>query len=151
MSEPVRCSRWLFDNGLNPLSTPNMADLRPDLIDPTLPFNLYVEAKQYSGAAKSYLIKGFRQVWDTVAGIQSTSYRVREAFFVIFRRGGPRYVFPKTVVGDGWTTNIIVIDIASTTERGSRGAPKIENITEAELLVQHGVGRVKKSMNTRGR
>lgn len=137
-------ARWLFDNGLNPLSTPVMADLRPDLVDPTQPFNLYVEAKQYADGAKPYLIKGFRQVWDTVAGIQTTPYRVREAFFVIFRRGGPRYVFPKTVAGDGWTTHIIVIDIASTAERGSQGASEVVRITEAELLSPQSSGKPKK-------
>lgn len=132
-------ARWLFDNGLNPVSTPVMADLRPDLVDPTQPFNLYVEAKQYSESARSYLIKGFRQVWDTVSGIQTTPYRVREAFYVIFRRGGPRYVFPKTVTGDGWTTHIILIDIANAADRGSKGAPQVERITEAELLSREGV------------
>lgn len=127
---------WLFDKGLNPIATPQMGGLRPDVIDPTHGSNLYVEAKQYHRAEKGYLIKAFQQVWSTVATLQTSSYKVREAFLVIFRWGGPQYKLPPSVIGESWTTHILVIDIAEPSERGSR-APAVLCIDESALL--HGV------------
>jgi hypothetical protein len=40
-------ARWLFDQGLSPITKPLVGGLQPDLLDPGL---LYVEAKQYPGA-----------------------------------------------------------------------------------------------------
>ncbi|WNG17930.1 hypothetical protein [Cystobacter fuscus] len=126
---------WLFDQGLSPVSKPMMAGLQPDLTDPSFRFNLYVEAKQYNVGAKQYLIDGFHQLWDTVSGLKGTPYEVKEAFYVVFRRGGPRYILPdQPLPGEGWTAHLRLIDIAPTEERGSQGAKKPIVISEGELM-----------------
>ncbi|WP_147443508.1 hypothetical protein [Corallococcus sicarius] len=116
---------WFFDQGLSPVSKPMMAGLQPDLTDPSFKFNLYVEAKQYNDDARSYLVHGFHQLWDTVSGLKGTPYEVKEAFYVVFRCGGPRYVLPdQALPGEGWTAHLRLIDIAPANERGSQGAKK---------------------------
>ena len=126
---------WLFDQGLSPVSKPMMAGLEPDLTDPSFRFNLYVEAKQYNSSANDYLIRGFHQLWDTVSGLKGTPYEVREAFYVVFRRGGPRYILPdQPLAGEGWTAHLRLIDIAPNTERGSQGAKKPIVISVDDLM-----------------
>ncbi|NNC20436.1 hypothetical protein HJC22_32435 [Corallococcus exiguus] len=126
---------WLFDQGLSPVSKPMMAGLQPDLTDPSFKFNLYIEAKQYNASAKDYLVHGFHQLWDTVSGLKGTPYEVKEAFYVVFRCGGPRYVLPdQALPGEGWTAHLRIIDIAPAKERGSQGAKKPIVISMDELM-----------------
>ena len=126
---------WLFDQGLSPVSKPMMAGLQPDLTDPSFKFNLYVEAKQYNAPAKDYLVHGFHQLWDTVSGLKGTPYEVKEAFYVVFRCGGPRYVLPEQALpGEGWTAHLRIIDIAPAKERGSQGAKKPIVISMDEFM-----------------
>lgn len=134
-------ARWLFDAGMNPVSTPMMAGRRPDVVDPTAPFNLYIEAKQYSKGAKTYLLKGFRQAWDAVAALQSTPYRVSEGFLVIFRLGGPLYTFPDFVDGPGCTLYIRVVDISGAASHGSKNPPKPIRVEVKDLLGAQRTGR----------
>lgn len=125
---------WLFDQGLSPVSKPMMAGLQPDLTDPSSKFNLYVEAKQYAGSAKEYLIHGVHQLWDTVSGLKGTPYEVNEAFYIVFRRGGPRYILPEQpLLGEGWTAHLRLIDIAPPQERGSRATQKPIVISADEI------------------
>jgi hypothetical protein len=47
----VELARFLFDQGLNPLTKPLIGGLEPDLLDSSVPSAFYVEAKQYVGSA----------------------------------------------------------------------------------------------------
>ena len=87
-------ARYLFDQGLSPLTKPLTGGLEPDLLDPEAGF--YVEAKQYKRSARQELVKSVGQVLDTVGRLQGGPYAVEEAFVVVFRRGGPRYLLPPT-------------------------------------------------------
>jgi hypothetical protein len=82
-------ARYLFDNGLSPVTRPLVGGLEPDLFEPAAQPVLYVEAKQYDGSAREYLVRGVRQVWDTMDRLRGSVYHTDEAFLVIFRRGGP--------------------------------------------------------------
>jgi hypothetical protein len=62
-----------------------------------------------------------------------TGHDVREAFYVIYRRSGPRYSFPPRVQHRDRVVHIIVVDIAATDERGS-GAPPTRAFEVAELI-----------------
>jgi hypothetical protein len=115
-------ARWLFDQGLNPITQPLMAGLEPDLLDPSFRPTVYVEAKRYKSAkgSRDHLRKGIFQLHDTVARLNGTPYQVREAFFLVFREGGPRYVIPDTVRGEGWVVFPVLVDISPASESGSR-------------------------------
>lgn len=65
--------------------------------------------------------------------LRGTPYDVHEAFYVVFRRGGPRYVLPPAVRGEGWTAHLLLIDIAPAEKPGSRGATRPYVISAEEL------------------
>lgn len=131
-----RLARFLFDQGLNPLTRPLTGRLEPDLLDPTAPWTLYVEAKQYasSGGARRTIVHGMRQVWDTLSRLQGHPNRVREAFYVVFRRGGPRYVLPEELRSEGVTVYPVLVDIAEARESGSQQRNQPILIDAADLL-----------------
>jgi hypothetical protein len=80
-------ARYLFDQGLSPLSKPMTGGLQPDLLDPAARF--YVEAKQYNDSARSDLVKAVAQVMDTVGRLRGSQYAVDEAFCVGLPAQGP--------------------------------------------------------------
>jgi hypothetical protein len=89
-------ARYLFDQGLSPLTKPMTGGLQPDLFDPNARF--YVEAKQYKNSAHSYIVKAITQLIDTVNKLRGDpNFEVEEAFCVIFRLSGPYYLLPETV------------------------------------------------------
>jgi hypothetical protein len=112
-------SRWLFDQGLTPLSKPLTGGLQPDLLDPA---KLYVEAKRYRGAhgSRDHIVQGMWQVHDTIARLKGTPHAVQEAFYVVFREAGPRYSLPASVAGEGYMVFTILVDIAPLALSGSR-------------------------------
>jgi hypothetical protein len=114
---------YLFDHGLNPLTRPLVGRVQPDLLGQGSPFSFYVEAKQYTKAAPGYLLKGMHQVWDMLDELRGKNLDVSEAYYVIFRRGGPRYSFEPRVQYRDRVVHILVIDIAPTNQRGSNAPP----------------------------
>lgn len=131
----ARLARFLFDQGLNPLTEPLLGRLEPDLLDRTSRWTFYVEAKQYAGSSgRQTIVRGLRQLWDTLSPLQGYPYRVHEAFYVVFRRGGPRYVLPERLESEGVVVYPVLVDIAPGTESGSRQKKQPIRIDEADLL-----------------
>ncbi len=111
---------YLFDHGLNPLTRPLAGRLQPDLLGLDDPFSFYVEAKQYTQACRTYLLDGMKQVWDMLDQLRNTGFDVAEAFYVVYRRRGPRYVFREPLVRHGdRVIHLLMIDLAPSAERGS--------------------------------
>jgi hypothetical protein len=123
----------LFDHGLNPLTRPLAGKLEPDLLGSDTPFSFYVEAKQYRRAGRKYLLDGMQQVWDMLDQLRGTAVDVAEAFYVVYRRGGPRYTFPDRVPHGDRVVHVMLIDIAPADQRGSN-APQTVAIELDELL-----------------
>jgi len=124
---------YLFDHGFNPLTRPMVGKIQPDLLAPGPRYSFYVEAKQYDKSARGYLLKGMWQVWDMLDELRDTAQDVSEAFYVIYRRGGPRYSFAPRVEHGNRVVHILMIDIAATDERGSN-APLTEIFDPEDLL-----------------
>jgi hypothetical protein len=129
-------ARFLFDQGLNPLTKPLVGGLEPDLLDPSVLPAFYVEAKQYGGSARSSILKAFGQILDTVGRLQSHAYPVHEAVCVVFRRAGPRYVLPEWVQAEGYRVYFTLIDIGPPEESGARQKHRPSRIIEEEFLEQ---------------
>ena len=106
--------------------------LQPDLLDPSASF--YVEAKQYARPARRELVKSVGQVLDTVGRLQGGPYAVNEAFVVVFRRGGPRYVLPQVLEAESYRVHLILIDVAPPTQSGSRQEEKPVALTAEEFF-----------------
>ncbi|MGD0712980.1 MAG: hypothetical protein ABSB24_02190 [Gaiellaceae bacterium] len=128
-------ARYLFDEGLSPISEAITGGLRPDLLDPLAKPVLYVEAKQYERAGKPTLVRAIKQVWDTVDRLSGTAYETSEAFCIVFRRSGPVYVFPvDPLVSNGVRLHLRLIDIADLSESGSRQRQRRVQLRAEELL-----------------
>jgi hypothetical protein len=111
---------YLFDRGLNPLVDPTVAELRPDLLGTGLPWTMYVEAKQYDHSlTKRAFIKFAAQVWSTWGRLRA-NWDVREAFLLVFRRGGPLFRLPDVVRHGTLTLHPFLVDIAPPAVTGSR-------------------------------
>jgi hypothetical protein len=138
---------YLHDNGFSPLTEPMTARLRPDVIGFGQGVNLYVEAKQYRSSARDYLIAGVHQVWDTLGRLRGTPFEVHEAFYLVFRRGGPRYVFPRELHAEGATVYPVLVDIAPASESGSRQKQQPIELSADEMAPKKGTGE---SLDARG-
>jgi hypothetical protein len=125
-------ARYLFDQGLSPLSEPMTGGLQPDLLDPAARF--YVEAKQYDSGARGDIVKAIAQVMDTVGRLRGGQYEVEEAFCVIFRRKGPYYDLPNTLRTHNYRLHLVLVDLASADEAGRRQREKPVVIGAAEFL-----------------
>jgi hypothetical protein len=131
-----RLARFLFDQGLNPLTRPLVGKVQPDLYDRDLKYTLYVEAKQYRKReeAKHVIVKGARQIWDTLGSIATQHGDPREAFYVIFRRGGPRCALPPEVCDGDRIIYPVLVDIAKAEVSGSRQKEQPILIDKDDLL-----------------
>lgn len=127
-------ARFLFDQGLNPLTKPLIAGLQPDLLDPSVTPAFYVEAKQYKRADRTSLRKALWQVLDTVGRLQSNAYPITEAFCVVFRLDGPRYILPEIIPADGYRIYLTLIDVASSEISGRRQRYPPKPITVDEIF-----------------
>ncbi|WP_434380449.1 hypothetical protein [Melittangium boletus] len=124
---------YLFDQGLNPITEVPTAGLRPDVLDPE---RLYVEAKQYSESnPKTYLLKGVHQMYETMGRLRGSRYAVHEAFYVVFRIGGPVVVMPDSISFGDWTLFLRLIDLAPSAVSGSNATRRLE-ITKDDLRPQ---------------
>ncbi|QRO00718.1 hypothetical protein JRI60_17630 [Archangium violaceum] len=122
-------ARYLFDQGLNPITEVPTAGLRPDVLGE----RLYVEAKQYSDSnPRKYLVRGIHQMNETMGRLWGSNCQVREAFYVVFRLGGGLVQMPSAVRREDWTIYPRVIDLAPADVSGSRAQQSI-GITEEEL------------------
>jgi hypothetical protein len=73
-------------------------------------------------------------VLDTVGRLQSNAYPITEAFCVVFRLGGPRYLLPEIVTADGYRVYFTLIDIAPSDESGRRQRHAPKPVTADEIF-----------------
>jgi hypothetical protein len=79
-------------------------------------------------------MRGFGQMFDTMARLVGTPYAVSEGYYVVYRRSGPRYVLPEVIKRGFATIYPVVIDIAPAESSGSRQKRKPIIITEEEIV-----------------
>jgi hypothetical protein len=128
-------ARYLFDQGLSPLTKPLAGGLQPDLLDPLASF--YVEAKQYDSSARGDIVKGVAQVLDTVGRLRGGPYAVEEAFCVIFRRGGAYYDLPRVLRTETFTVHLVLVDVAPAVEAGRRQTATPVRIPADEFIAEY--------------
>ncbi|MBE0433821.1 hypothetical protein IBX73_10215 [candidate division WOR-3 bacterium] len=129
----VDLARYLFDNGITVLYRARFGIHEVDLVDPAARSPIFVEAKAYIGArnTKKRLIDGVSQIHSYLNNLES-KYAIREAYYVIFRLGGPIYDLPEKIVFQRFAVIPIVIDMAESTMSGSR-QPKPVIIKRSEI------------------
>ncbi len=130
-----RLARFLFERGLNPLTRANIGTTQPDLLDATTRWTFYVEAKQYKNAkGKTVVRDAVKQIADTLLRVRALPHGVREAFLVVFRVAGPLLVLPRELVVGGVRVWPVLIDLAPSSQTGSRQKHAPVVVEAAELL-----------------
>jgi hypothetical protein len=107
-------ARFLFTEGLDPLSQPLLNRVKPDLLDSSERGRLYVEAKWAESSAEALegLAQGVRQTLDTAILLVGTVHRLDEAFVVLFLGGGQRVDAPASIAFAELTVRIAIVDLA---------------------------------------
>ncbi len=128
-------ARFLFDSGLSTYYRVHAGSHEYDLIDlETNTANpLFVEAKVYTNSkAKQTLIKGIYQLHSYLCGFEAKKL-IDEAYYVVFRIGGPIYVFPHKIQIGKFSIYPILIDLGVSEDSG-RKQPKPIEITLQKIL-----------------
>ncbi len=128
-------TRYLFDQGLNPLSEATLGDHRPDVLTisgvrPTF----YVEAKQYTAGPGALAKKALAQVVSTAGTLSGPPFDIHEAWLVIFRRDGRDLVLPEQVSVGALTIHCLVVDVGEPRSKGSRRNQGPVVLSEDELI-----------------
>jgi hypothetical protein len=126
----LRLAKYLFDMGLSPLVNPEISGLKPDIYDERS--HLYVEAKKYASDYRRGLVAGLDQMTSTIRRFPDPE-QIWDAFFVVFRLGGPLYQLPRYIGIGGLPVHLIVIDVAPSKEAGSRFRGPVVEISADEL------------------
>lgn len=126
-------ARYLFDVGFNPIVDPEVAGLRPDVLDPASDSSFYVEAKQYKKTNLRQLQRNVAQVFDTWGRLRNR-YDLPEAFLLVFRRGGRLVELPAAIKVKGRTLHLHLVDLALAGETGSRAKNPPLVVEEKDLL-----------------
>lgn len=130
----VHLARYLFDNGVTALYRAKFGKHEVDLVDPSSKLPIFVEAKVYvnSAGTKKKLIDGISQIHAYLNNITS-KYRIQEAYYVIFRLGGPLYDMPPKISFQRYIIVPTIIDLAESKISGSR-QPKPIIISLKEIV-----------------
>jgi hypothetical protein len=121
-------ARFLFDSGLSTYYRVHAGSHEYDLIDleTNIANPLFVEAKAYTdNKAKQTLIKGIYQLHSYLCGVEAKKL-IDEAYYVVFRVGGPIYVFPKKVQIGKFSIYPILIDLGESKDSGRKQPEPIE-------------------------
>jgi hypothetical protein len=131
-------ARFLFDEGLVPLTEVRLATTRADVYARLGQHGLLVEAKQYaSGSAVALQLlvqKGVVQVMDTAEQLPG-EHRVAEAVLLVFRRGGRRIELPKEPVRFSEIDYYLrLVDLAPSWLTGSRAGGDVVRFNIDQLF-----------------
>lgn len=116
----LELAKYLFDNDITMLYRSKFGKHELDLFDPSLTSPIFVEVKVYRDSnARRIILNGFFQIHSYLNNI-GDRYPVREAFYIIYRLGGPLYDLPKQVSYNNFTITTFIIDLAESKVSGSR-------------------------------
>ena len=128
----LHLARYLFDNGMPVIYRLKAGQHEMDMVAPDAKHPLLVEVKVYKDStAKNDLVNGLVQVHSYLNNV-SGSRGIHEAFYVIYRVGGPLYELPEKIVTNNFVINTIVIDVGLGEESGRKQKKSIV-ISEKEI------------------
>lgn len=130
----AEAAKFLFQEGLTPLTQVTVGRLRPDVLDVFSGDALYIETKQLNDSQPMRtIVSGAKQLRNTLGRVESLPIPVREAFLLIFRRSGPDIDLPEWYLAGRVRVYPVVIDLAETSESGSRQEHQAVVITRERL------------------
>lgn len=126
---------YLYDQGITVLYRPRLGKHEIDLVELDARHPIFIEAKAYKdSSAKAELISGISQLHAYLSNYEAYK-NIIEAFYVVFRLGGPIYEFPFRITTNRFTIYPLLIDLGLSRESGRKQAKPII-ISEEEIMKQ---------------
>ncbi len=128
---------YLFDNGVSTLYRLKRGAHEYDLVDYQTENPIFIEVKVYKSSknARRNLVRGVAQLHGYLNGCEAEGIFVEEAYYVVYRLGGPLYDLPWEIPTNRRTFYPIVVDLAPSQESGSR-QPKPIKIALGEFFAE---------------
>ncbi|HKR10934.1 MAG TPA: hypothetical protein VJT15_02660 [Pyrinomonadaceae bacterium] len=126
-------SLYLFDQGVTSIYRPQLGRHEYDLLELDVRQPMFIEAKAYKqSSAKAELVSGVSQLHSYLSSLEAHK-DISEAFYVIYRLGGPIYEFPQQISTSRFTIYPIIVDLGLSDESG-RNQPKPILLSEEEIM-----------------
>jgi len=123
----------LYDRGITVLYKTKLGKHEVDLHELDAKHPMFIEAKAYiDRGAKRDLVSGIGQLHAYLSSYEAHK-NISEAFYVIFRLGGPIYELPRIIRTNRFTIYPVLIDLGLSSESGRR-QPKPVIISKEEVL-----------------
>jgi len=124
---------YLYDHGVTVLYKIKLGKHEVDLLELDAKHPMFIEAKAYKdNNAKAELVSGIGQLHAYLSSYEAHR-NISEAFYVIFRLGGPIYELPRIIRTNRFTIYPVLIDLGLSSESGRR-QPKPVIISDEEVL-----------------
>lgn len=129
----LEMAKWLFDSGLPMFVKTKFANLEPDLLSVGSPA-LLIEGKAYKAADKS-IAKNIAQLHAYLNSLDASQFHIEEAYYVVFRLGGPLYDLPRSFVFNRHVIYPVVIDLGVAKDSG-RKQPEPATVTQEDVAAE---------------
>jgi hypothetical protein len=124
---------YLYDHGVIVLYKAKLGKHEVDLLEIDAKHPIFIEAKAYiDPSARRDLVSGIGQLHAYLSSFEAHR-NISEAFYVIFRLGGPIYELPRKIRTHRFTIYSVLIDLGLSSESGRR-QPKPSIISEEEVI-----------------
>jgi hypothetical protein len=111
---------YLYDHGVTVLYKTKLGKHEVDLLELDAKHPMFIEAKAYKdGSAKRELVSGIGQLHSYLSSY-AAHRNISEAFYVIYRLGGPIYELPRVIRTNRFTIYPVLIDLGLSSESGRR-------------------------------
>jgi hypothetical protein len=115
-------ARYLFDNGISVLYRVRRGVHEFDLIGECSQAQIFLEVKTYKDSrnTRRTLVNGVAQLHAYLTGLEAHDTLVQEAYYVVYRLGGPLYDLPREIATNRLTIYPMTIDLGPSSESGRR-------------------------------
>jgi hypothetical protein len=126
---------FIFDFGVTVIYRPRFGKHEVDLLELDAKHPMFIEVKAYKDStAKAELISGISQLHAYLSSLDAHK-PISDAYYVMYRLGGPIYEFPRKISTSRFTIYPILIDLGLSGESG-RNQPKPILVSEEEILLE---------------
>lgn len=124
---------YVFDLGITVIYRARFGKHEIDLLELDAKEPMFIEVKAYKdSSAKPNLISGVNQLHGYLSSLDAHK-NISEAYYVMYRLGGPIYELPRCISTSRFTIYPILVDLALSSESG-RNQPKPIMISVEEIM-----------------
>jgi hypothetical protein len=124
---------FLYDEGVTVIYRPRFGAHEYDLLELDAKHPMFIEVKAYKdNSARSDLISGISQLHAYLSAYDAHK-NIFDAYYVIYRVGGPIYDFPREIKANRFTIHTFLVDLGTSEESGRRQTQPVV-FTKEEIL-----------------